>query len=84
MKYWKKLFFITLVLLIVSNLFWLYSTIDAGVTYTYKQVSLEEKSKAINMLGSLIVKGGQKYTKRDILHILRQANKKHLSWKKKT
>jgi len=27
------------------------------------------------MLGELIVKGTQKYTKKDILHILRQANK---------
>lgn len=75
MKKWKWSFFITLALLVATNIFWLYSAIDAGVTYTYQQVSLDDKSKAVKILGELIVKGGQKYTKKDILHILRQANK---------
>jgi len=74
MNIWKTSFFITLLILIVTNLFWLYVVIDNGVTYTYQQTSLNEKDKAIDMLGSLIVKGGQRYTKKEILHLLRQAN----------
>jgi len=75
MNKWKMSFFVVLVLLIATNIFWLYSAIDAGVTYTYQQVSLDEKSKAVEMLGALVVKGGQQYTKKDVLHILRQMNK---------
>ena len=75
MKKWKWSFFVTLVLLVATNIFWLYSIIDAGVTYTYQQVSYDEKSKAVIILGELIIKGGQKYTKKDILYILRQAYK---------
>ena len=75
MNKWKLSFFIVLTLLVVTNCIWLYKAIDAGVTYTYQQVSYDEKSKAVEMLGSLVVKGGQEYTKKDILYILRQANK---------
>jgi len=59
MKKWKWSFFITLTLLIVTNLFWFYSVLDVGVTYTYQQVSLDDKAKSVKMLGELIVKGGQ-------------------------
>ncbi len=75
MKIWKVSFFITLLALLVTNAFWLYTVIDSGVTYTYQQVTLNEKAKAVEILGALIVKGGNKYTKKDILHILRQVNK---------
>ena len=75
MNKWKLSFFIALAALLVTNVSWLYTVVDSGVTYTYQQVSLDEKAKAIKILGGLIVKGGQKYTKKDILHILRQANK---------
>jgi hypothetical protein len=75
MNQWKVAFFISSALLLATNAFWLYSAIDAGVTYTYQQVSLEEKSKAVEKLGALVVKGGQQYTKKDLLHILRQLNR---------
>ncbi|WP_300433159.1 Imm58 family immunity protein [uncultured Thalassolituus sp.] len=73
MNQWKLSFFVTLTLLIFSNLFWLYSTIDAGVTYTYQQVSLDELSEANSFLGELVVKGGKEYSRKDILHLLRQS-----------
>jgi hypothetical protein len=75
MNKWKLSFFITLIALVITNSFWLYKAIDAGVTYTYQQVSLDEKSKAVKLLGALLVKGGQQYTKKDVLYILRQLNK---------
>jgi hypothetical protein len=75
MNRWKLSFFITLIALVVTNSFWLYKVIDAGVTYTYQQVSLDEKTKAVKLLGALLVKDGQKYTKKDVLYILRQLNK---------
>ena len=49
--------------------------IDNGITHTYQQVSFDEKSRAVKLLGDLIVKEGQKYTKKDILYMLRQRNK---------
>lgn len=75
MNRWKAAFFISVAFLIATNAFWLYSAIDSGVTYTYQQVSLDEKTKAVERLGALVVKGGQQYTKKDLLHILRQLNK---------
>ena len=75
MNKWKSSFFIAFLILLVSNAFWLYVTIDAGITYTYQQVTLEGKSNAVEMLGELIVKGSSNYTKKDILHLLRENNK---------
>ncbi|OYY94575.1 MAG: hypothetical protein B7Y41_07045 [Hydrogenophilales bacterium 28-61-23] len=75
MNKWKVSFFVILALFTATNIFWAYNTIDAGITYTYQQVTLDEKSRAVQMLGALVVKGGQQYSKKDILHILRQLNK---------
>jgi len=75
MKNWKILFFITLAALLATNIFWLYKGIDAGITHTYQQVTLDRKIKAIDILSELIVIGGQKYSKNDILHTLRQNHK---------
>jgi|SRR3989344_4619629 len=75
MNKWKVSFFVALALLVATNIWWLYSALDAGVTYTYQQVTLDEKSKAVEMLGALVAKGGQQYTKKDVLHIFRQMNK---------
>ena len=72
MKVWKILFFVGLSLLVISNLFWIYIAIDAGISQTYQKETLEEKQKAVIVLGDLIVKYGQNYSKKDILHILRQ------------
>jgi len=75
MNKWKLSFFIVLPLLIITNIFWLYLVIDVGITRTYQQVSLEEKSKALAILSSLVIKSGQQYKKKDILHMLRRLNK---------
>ena len=75
MNKWRVSFIISFIMLIATNAFWLYTVIDAGVTYTYQQETLDEKSKSVEMLGELIVRGSKKYTKKDILHILRQTNK---------
>lgn len=75
MNKWKSSFFIILIALVVTNSFWLYKAIDAGVKYTYQQVTLDEKTKAVEMLGALLVKNDQQYTKKDVLYILRQLNK---------
>jgi len=73
MNKWKVSFFATLTLLVGSNLFWLYTAIDAGVTYTYQQVSLDDLSDAHSFLGELVVKGGKEYSQKDILHLVRQS-----------
>jgi hypothetical protein len=73
MNNWKASFFVTLTLLVGSNLFWLYSAIDAGITYTYQQVSLDDLNDAHSFLGDLVVKGGKDYSQKDILHLVRQS-----------
>ncbi len=70
---WKILFILCFACLVVSNIFWVYSSIDSGVTLTYKHVVIDEQNNTIKTLGSLIVLGSQDYSKKDILHLLRQA-----------
>ena len=72
MKKWKTLFFISLVLLVVSNLFWIYTSLDAGVTQTYQNDSIEKQEKVINILGEMLVEGYKKYSQQELLFLLRQ------------
>lgn len=73
MNKWKVSFFVTFTLLVGSNLFWLYSAIDAGITYRYQHVSLDDLSDAHTFLGELVVKGGKESSQKDILHLVRQS-----------
>jgi len=73
MNSWKVSFFVTLVLLVASNVFWLYALLNSGISYTYQQVSLDEQLDVNKLLGELIVKGGQEYSQKDLLHLLRQS-----------
>jgi len=72
MKKWKTLFFSSLVLLLVTNLFWFYETLDTGVSQTYQQDSIEKQEKVIGILSDLIIQGAKDYSKKDILFLLRQ------------
>ncbi|MEX2498473.1 MAG: hypothetical protein WD397_06315 [Wenzhouxiangellaceae bacterium] len=40
--------------LVLSNVFWIYNTIDFGITHTYAMQSCEESSKALEQLISLL------------------------------
>jgi len=72
MNKWKIAFFCCLVFLIASIIFFIYSTIDQSISYTYLKDSYDEQVKANKVLGNLIVKGSQKYSQKDILYLLRQ------------
>jgi hypothetical protein len=71
MEKWKVSLLMDLILLVGTNICRLYSAIDAGVTFTYQQVTPDEKTKAVEMLAALVVKGGLQYTREGILQILR-------------
>jgi len=75
MNKWKVSFFVALLLLVLSNIFWIFSSIDAGITYTYQQVSHDDLREAHKFLGELVVKKGKEYSQKDILHLVRQADK---------
>lgn len=70
----KKYFVLTVLLLFLSNAYWLYKSIDFGITYSYQQVTLEDKLKEINILGNLLIEGAKNYTKKDMLVTLRKQN----------
>lgn len=74
MANWKIAFFISIITLVISNIFWLYTTVDHSVSYGYQNVSLREQMKTSEILSSLIIKGSQQYSKKDILYILRKQN----------
>jgi len=73
---WKTSFLISLLLLVASNGFWVYATIDQAVSYSYLSDSYAYVSDAKHELGKLIVQGAAKYDlgQDDILHLLRQAD----------
>lgn len=66
-------FFICLVALIASNVFWVYRLFDLSVSYSYMGASYAEAVKAKEALGNLVVLGSSDYSKKDFLHLLRQA-----------
>jgi len=72
MNKWKISFFCCLILFILSSGYLIYAFIDQGISYNYLKVSCDEQDEANKVLGNLIVKGGQKYSQKDILHLLRQ------------
>ena len=73
MNKWKIAFFVCLPLTVLSLLFSFYVVIDNGVSYTYLEVSYNDQVRANEVLGDLIVRGGQQYSQKDFLHLLRQA-----------
>lgn len=74
MNKWKLAFIIAIVLLIGTNLFWLYNTVDNAITIDYHRVEMGYQKKTIDALGSLIVQGSKQYKQKDILHLIRQAD----------
>ena len=71
MKSWKTAFFLCVLLLIASNIFWLYVVLDQSISYTYLGVSYDEQKQANEELGRLIVGGARSYSKKDLVHLLR-------------
>jgi len=49
-KKWKITTAIIFVALIGSNLWWLYQSIDAGITHTYREKVLEEQAQQLKQL----------------------------------
>jgi hypothetical protein len=72
MKKWKPLFYACLSLLIISNLFWVFRTIDLGTSNTYQGVTIVNQERVVEILGELIVDGAKGYSKKDVLFLLRQ------------
>ena len=55
MKTWKISFWISLTLLIVSNLFWVYQVIDTAVGHGYYQVSCEDYKENSDILEAILI-----------------------------
>ncbi|WP_136799240.1 Imm58 family immunity protein [Desulfosediminicola ganghwensis] len=70
----KKYLAISIVVLVLTNVFWFYKIIDIGITHTYFKVSYEEKVRGLEILTNLVLKGAQKYSKKDLLVTIREQN----------
>ncbi len=64
---------LTLLVGVVSIL--LYTIIDSGTSYSYMQVSLDNRSKSIDILSKLVIEGSRNYRQKDILVTLRRMNR---------
>lgn len=73
MKRWKLAFISCVIVLFVTNGLWAYAWLDQGVTIMYRDAVNSEQAQAIQDLGGLIVNGASSYSKKDLLHLLRQA-----------
>jgi len=72
MNKWKIAFLVSLPITFLSLVFSLFLLLDNGTAYTYLEVSYNDQVRANEILGNLIVKGGQEFTQKDFLHLLRQ------------
>ncbi len=72
MNKWQGAFFLSLLLILLSVLFSVFLLLDNGTAYTYLEVSYNDQVEANEVLGNLIVKGGQQYSQKDFLRLLRQ------------
>ncbi len=66
-------FFGLLAVFVLTTGFLTYALIDSAVSYTYLTSSFDQERQANVALGQLVVAGSKSYTKKDILHLLRQA-----------
>ena len=53
--------------LIGSNIWWAYGALDAGITYTYQQDSLQKSQEALTQAVAVIKASGQGATKEAVL-----------------
>lgn len=74
MNKWKIAFLVCLTLLFSIIVFLGAMVINTGVSYTYQQESLDDQIRENEILGNLIVAGAKDYTKKELLHLLRQSN----------
>ncbi len=51
---WKKLFWISLVLLVSTNICWMYQLLDSGVSITYLRESYDDQEQDIDVMRKLI------------------------------
>ena len=72
MNKWKVAFFVSFAISISVVAVLLYGMLDQGISFTYLEVSYDDQVKANKVLGNLIVEGGQEYSQKDLLHLLRQ------------
>ena len=73
MRLWKALFALVLVLLVASNVIWVYRYLDLAVTLTYREADCHDLDRSRALLGTLVVRGAETFSRADILHRLRQA-----------
>lgn len=73
MSKWKIAFLVSLAAFLATNGLWAYLFVDQSITLMYTDASSREQARAIQDLGALIVKGGESYTKEDVVFLLRQA-----------
>ena len=71
MNKWKVAFFFSFFLFLTSSILLVFLALDNGTSYTYLQISLDDQVNSNKVLGNLIVQGGQEYTQKDLLHLLR-------------
>jgi len=76
MNKWKASFFVALISLIVTNIFWIIVMIDQGISYSYLKDSYDYETKGQGILQKFILEDAMQYTQKDILSILRKQNPK--------
>ena len=71
-KSWKFGFTLSILLLIISNLYWFFIVIDNAVTEKYQSMEMDHQRKLIIEMGYLIVNGSPSKNKKDVIYMLRQ------------
>jgi len=74
----KKAFFILLIILIATNLFWLYESIDQSVTYDYTMQGHKYLKEDIGLMRILMTDFCKHENKEKILKILKDKYSDHI------
>ena len=59
--------------MLASNAYLAVLVIDGGISYTYLDASYDSLNEENETLANLILQGGKDYSKKEFLHLLRQA-----------
>ena len=74
MNKWKASFFVALISLVITNIFWIIIIVNQGISYSYLKDSYDYETKGNHILQKLILEDVTAYTQKDILSILKKQN----------
>jgi hypothetical protein len=72
MNRWKVAFFTSVAVSLCAVAYLIFEMAELGISYGYLQAGRDDLATSNRVLGQLVVSGGQDYSQKELLHLLRQ------------